>query len=574
MERVTRRIQAQSVPLAPAFGPAPRLGVLRLLDDEWERAGAPREAIGLLDGAHVALLPGEVAMLGRGLENDVVLTNSTVSREHARLVLRQGSWWVENISERSPLWVSDLEVPPGGSAPVPLGARLGLGRTTLQLLAPPAISAHETLPLAPIPFARAAQPAGSTGILRPGVTLQYALKGRVSATTGWALAALAAVLFLICALLTLGTAALIGQGALEAAGPGHVLASIIIPLIPALGVSVLVALLDRYEREPVPLLFAAFLWGAVIAIPPVLYVERRVSAMVQAAIAGAGTGDALWRALAQALNAGITEEAIKGAGLLLLLWVVRDEFDNVTDGVLYGALIGAGFAMVENYVYFAVSPRGDLGFLILGRIVLGWLSHSTFTACFGAGLGFAREMGRRRKWRWLAPALGLTAGMLLHTLFDAVAFVSDVLVPSGAAPSAGLATAALLLEYAPLFAAELALLRVVLASLEREAEVVREYLAGEVLAGVVSPDEYALAQEARLRAAAERHYFRAYGLRAYLTARALFQTETGLAFRAWHVAQGDGPKPTLRQPEDAYRARIARLRRSLLRQVRARQNTA
>jgi hypothetical protein len=45
----------------------------------------------------------------------------------------------------------------------------------------------------------------------------------------------------------------------------------------------------------------------------------------------------------------------------------------------------------------------------------------------------------------------------------------------------------------------------------------------------------------------------------------LHQTATGLAFRKWHVALGDRPKPTPRQPEDAYRERIPRLRQRLLR---------
>jgi RsiW-degrading membrane proteinase PrsW (M82 family) len=396
----------------------------------------------------------------------------------------------------------------------------------------------------------------------------------VSAPAGWALVVLAAVLFLVCAVITLGTIALVGRGALATAGFGHVLASVTIPLVPALGVSVVVALLDRYEREPIPLLLAAFLWGAVIAIPPVLFVERQVSAAVLTHLSGSSLDGALARALAQALNAGITEEAIKGAGLLLLLWALRDEFDNVTDGVLYGALIGAGFAMVENFVYFAVSPRGDLGFLILGRIVLGWLSHSTFTACFGAGLGFAREARSGRGRRWLAPLLGFATGLFLHTFFDTVAFVSDALAQHGSTMSPGPAMVGLLLEYGPLFAAEVVLLRMVLASLAREAEIVRAYLADEVMAGIVTPDEYALTQNAALRAAAEHHYGLAYGPRAYLTARALYQAATGLAFRKWHVAQGDEPKRGLRQPEQDYRARIARVRRSLLRQVRARHSSS
>jgi hypothetical protein len=76
-----------------------------------------------------------------------------------------------------------------------------------------------------------------------------------------------------------------------------------------------------------------------------------------------------------------------------------------------------------------------------------------------------------------------------------------------------------------------------------------------------------LAQDARLRTAAERQYAIAYGARPWLTARALYQTEIGLAFRKWHVAQGDPPKRGPRQPEDTYRARVVRLRRSLLRQI-------
>src|SRR5262249_48873423 len=112
-------------------------------------------------------------------------------------------------------------------------------------------------------------------------------------------------------------------------------------------------------------------------------------------------------------------------------------------------------------------------------------------------------------------------------------------------------------------------LRLVLSALGREAEVVRTYLAAEVLDGTVTPDEYVLVQDASLRTTAEHQYGLVYGLHAYFTARALYQVAIGLAFRHWHVAMGDPPKRAPRQPEDAYRARIVKLRRSLERQVRA-----
>jgi hypothetical protein len=128
---------------------------------------------------------------------------------------------------------------------------------------------------------------------------------------------------------------------------------------------------------------------------------------------------------------------------------------------------------------------------------------------------------------------------------------------------------ATLAGYLPLLLTELALLTLALTALRREAAVVRGYLAAEVLEGVVSPDEYLFAQDARLRSRVERRYGLSYGPRVYLMARALFQMETGLAFRKWHVAMGDPPKRGARQPEEVYRERIASARRALARAVMA-----
>jgi hypothetical protein len=320
-------------------------------------------------------------------------------------------------------------------------------------------------------------------------------------------------------------------------------------------------------------MLGAFLWGAIIAIPPTLFIERALNGVLFNLFGAQGDALALAHAAMQAGTSGVTEELVKGAGLLLLLLVLRDEFDNVTDGVIYGALVGAGFAMVENFVYFAVAPRSDLGILIIGRIALGWLSHSTFSALFGAGLGYIRET-RDRRARWLAPLGGMLGAIILHTYFNFIALSADATMSAHQGPAAALARlgdalplVTTLAGYTPLFLTELALLTLVLAALRREAAVVRAYLAAEVLSGVVTPDEYLFTQDARLRSLVERRYGLSYGPRVYLIARALFQTETGLAFRKWHVEMGDPPKRGDRQPEEVYRERIGRLRRVLARAV-------
>jgi RsiW-degrading membrane proteinase PrsW (M82 family) len=523
-----------------------------------------------LSGGWVYPIVNNVVSLGRGLRNDATLLDPAASREHARLLREADGWWIENLSSANQLWVEAEGVAPGARALVPPGAAVQLGATALQLLAPNTSGGQNAMPNgAPQTQATGEMTAlGLTGthLLSPGVTLQYALRGKLGTRPLLAILGALLLLFAVCAALTLGIVALVGRDALALGGAGRVLAALTIPLIPALGAAVVVWALDRYEREPPLLLLAAFLWGAVIAIPPALYIER---ALTQAL--GATAVTTLGNALTQALTAGVTEELIKGAGLLILLLLLRDEFDNVTDGVIYGVLIGAGFAMVENYVYFSLSSHSDFGFLIVGRILLGWLGHSTFTAAFGAGLGYAREAhgARGRRYRILAPLLGLLAALLLHTLFDFVAFAADAAIRSTALGERGpwIGVISALLDYLPLFAAQAVLLSIVIRSLRREAATIREYLADETISGVVTPDEYILAQDARLRDAAERQYAISYGARPWLTARALYQAEIGLAFRKWHVAQGDPPKRGPRQPEDAYRARIAQLRRSLLRQI-------
>ncbi len=541
-----------------------------------------------------------VTTLGRALTNAVTLLDTTVSREHAHLHWQAGAWWFENVADRNPVWVAGRVVPPGERAPMTPGDILRLGRTRLRLLAVRSASAvtPETLPRANSSVAPAQDMGNTTeeadewdesalgsgasgvGLLSPGVTLQFALRERLSPSRRWLVGAICAAVFLMSALLTLGVVSLVGQDALATGGWRQALAALTLPLIPALGVALVVAALDRYEREPIVVLVGAFLWGAVIAIPPTLVFERSLNAalapLLAAALHWVRLAGALHAplsvaltALTQAVNAGVTEEALKGVGLLLLLLALRDEFDNVTDGLIYGALIGAGFAMVENIVYFATSPRADLGFLIVARVALGWLSHSTFTALFGAGLGYARET-RDRRWQWLAPLAGLVAAILLHTYFDFVAFAAEGLAQPGAPlgrQPATLTVVTLLAEYVPLFLAQLVLLRVALAALRREAATVRAFLADEVMSGVVTAEEFIVLQDAALRGAAERHFALTYGPRAYLTARALYQTATGLAFRKWHVAMGDAPKPGARQPEDAYRQRIPRLRRALERRM-------
>ncbi len=114
------------------------------------------------------------------------------------------------------------------------------------------------------------------------------------------------------------------------------------------------------------------------------------------------------------LSAPLVEETAKGIGIVLLFWLMRSEYDNVRDGFVYGALVGAGFNWFEsalyvqqNFVQFGDAPYG---FQLGARYAwLGLAGHAMFSGIFGAALGLARAT-HSRLVRYCAPLVGFVAG--------------------------------------------------------------------------------------------------------------------------------------------------------------------
>ena len=108
----------------------------------------------------------------------------------------------------------------------------------------------------------------------------------------------------------------------------------------------------------------------------------------------------------------------------MIFWLLRAEFDNMRDGIVYGALVGLGFNWFEAALYVAqgyaetgVAPYGaQLG----GRYALfGLGGHAMFTGIFGAFLGLAIQTQRR--WlRILAPIVGIVLAIAAHMVNNAL----------------------------------------------------------------------------------------------------------------------------------------------------------
>jgi len=83
------------------------------------------------------LLAGNPVTVGRDPGSDIVLSDPTVSREHARIFCEEGRWWLLPADSASPTWVNGRRVAPGQRLPVTDGDRLRFGfHTQLRLLVP------------------------------------------------------------------------------------------------------------------------------------------------------------------------------------------------------------------------------------------------------------------------------------------------------------------------------------------------------------------------------------------------------------------------------------------------------
>lgn len=196
------------------------------------------------------------------------------------------------------------------------------------------------------------------------------------------------------------------------AGALILLASLVVSTAILLIVVVLVWYLDRYDREPIHMVAAVFLWGGAVA--PTL----SVLAFLALDRIWTFSGPPMSSLALTGLATPLVEEAAKALGVLLVVFLTRN-FDNPTDGFVYGTAVGLGFAVTENYLYGVGSAAGmSLGTgavltLSFGRTVFSAGVHALSSATFGGFVGHA--VLTRKRWQrgaWIAT--GLVAAAVLH----------------------------------------------------------------------------------------------------------------------------------------------------------------
>ena len=312
---------------------------------------------------------------------------------------------------------------------------------------------------------------------------------------------------------------------------GTPVAILLAAVAPALGYTGLLLLLDRYEREPLGLVLAMLLWGGAVAAP-------LASALNDLLLSWPAV-----RAVVPIFGAPVVEEAAKSLGLLILLGLVPDELDDTLDGLVYGAVVGVGFAMTENLTYFTLAAvQAGTDGLVQSLYLRGGLAgfnHAVFTAAIGAGIGFSRESRSRRAGR-IGLLTGVATALGQHALWNGIAAPELTRALCGAALSGGPCAASpppwALYVVAPLVVTlflgpgGLVLLGVALLALGREARLIARELRPEVEAGTVTPEEYARLSSLRGRLGGEWDALRRGGWHTWRRVRRRHREATELAF--------------------------------------------
>lgn len=187
-------------------------------------------------------------------------------------------------------------------------------------------------------------------------------------------------------------------------------------VLPIIIIGVVIYRIDRYDKEPMGLLFKLMLFGALAAIP-VIIVEILLEKIPISGIIGV-----VYRAF---IAIALVEEFFKRLVVHLFAYK-RPEFDEPLDGIVYCVFAALGFAALENILYVfsysAVSPN-----IALYRGILSVPAHTLFGVSMGYFMSLAKyatdpNVAQRYKTR------SLWVPVFFHGVYDFILFMGSPLL--------------------------------------------------------------------------------------------------------------------------------------------------
>ncbi|OEF97275.1 hypothetical protein BHF71_03840 [Vulcanibacillus modesticaldus] len=174
-------------------------------------------------------------------------------------------------------------------------------------------------------------------------------------------------------------------------------------LAPSIALLSFIYLKDKYEFEPLKLIFKMFIIGAILVFPAYvlerMFQERFIEYQWYASI----------------LSIAIIEEFLKWFILYFMMYK-HVEFNEPYDGVVYSVSVAIGFATLENIGYLIFNNAAPT--FILLRALLPVSGHALFGIIMGYFLGLAKFKNIKQERLFLIISLILPA--LLHGVYNLI----------------------------------------------------------------------------------------------------------------------------------------------------------
>jgi RsiW-degrading membrane proteinase PrsW (M82 family) len=188
-------------------------------------------------------------------------------------------------------------------------------------------------------------------------------------------------------------------------------ASIVASFIPMVVYLFIIWKMDKYEPEPLKFVISHFLWGAFGAIIFAVLGSSAIEWLLDIYL-----GQNYYPLLMTIITAPVLEEITKG--IYFRKSYSDKRMDNITDGLVYGAAIGLGFGMTENFFYYITygDTFSEWFGLVLIRTCFSALMHCISTGIFGAILGYLKFS--TVKYKRIIITAGISLSIFIHAVWN------------------------------------------------------------------------------------------------------------------------------------------------------------
>ncbi len=187
-----------------------------------------------------------------------------------------------------------------------------------------------------------------------------------------------------------------------------VLQIILISYLTGFGFLLLIRSYDKYDKEPLWRMVLLSFFGGFVSIlaSSFLYVWVRPQLNLTDAI----------------LKVGTVEEFSKLLALFILYKIIREEFDEIVDGIIYVSAVSLGFSVIEN-IFYAQHAAFPLT-LLFKRFLFATVGHISFSVY----MGIAFYVHKKMRKNYAGLFLSFVLATLAHGFYDGFLFNRNLTV--------------------------------------------------------------------------------------------------------------------------------------------------